>query len=101
MAFLLYFNTDAVGRTARFRSDVRRVMMASAIPRPHDSFPALSESPRSGNTARVVVFAFIPCEGSWLGVFDRVQYHPARTAAMTPDTTPTVTTVGLEILGRG
>src|SRR5215831_18954299 len=101
MAFLLYFNTDAVGRTARFRSDVRRVMMASVIPMPHDSSLALSESPRNGNTARVVGFAFMPCEESWLGVFDRVQYHPARTAAMTPVTTPAVTRVGLEILGRG
>src|SRR5262249_2145458 len=90
---LVYFNTDPVGRTARFRSDVRRVMMASVMPMPQDSSPALSESPRNGSTARVVGFGCVPCEGCSFAAFGRVQYPPARAAANIKDATPADTSV--------
>src|SRR5215470_792853 len=97
MAFLLYFKTDAVGRTARFCSDVRRVMMASVMPMPQDSSPVLSESPRNGNTARVL--GCVPREGRSLVAFHRVQYHPPRTTANTPARTTAYTAVGRANLG--
>src|SRR5690242_15698161 len=47
-----YFKTDVVGRTARFCSDVRRLMIASVMPMAQVSFDA-SEMFWKGSTAMV------------------------------------------------
>ncbi|PYX92874.1 MAG: hypothetical protein DMG71_16840 [Acidobacteria bacterium] len=51
--FLRYFKTELVGRTAKFWSDAKRVMMASVMPMPHASSPEVPERDRNGRTAMV------------------------------------------------